>query len=91
MKLTFKDNTHKKKWIEALTIDIMSSEESCEDEDLIVVRPLKWRSQTTEKMLKTLDDAIQTNRSGQSKRQLKRRSVGEFSNRERPDDLFTWL
>ena len=52
MKLTFKDNTHKKKWIEALTIDIMSSEESCEDEDLIVVRPLKWRSQTTEKMLK---------------------------------------
>lgn len=74
-----------------MTIDLMSSEESDKEEDVIVVRPLHWRSKGTEKMIKTLDDVIQKNRSEQSKRQLKKRVIGEFSDRSRPDNLQTWI
>ena len=42
MKLNFKET---KAWVEAMTTDIMSSEESGHDDDenIIVVRPLHWR------------------------------------------------
>ena len=59
--------------MKAMTIDLMSSEESDKEEDVIVVRPLNWRSKGTEKMIKTLDDVILKKRSEQSKRQLKKR------------------
>ena len=36
---------NKKKWNEVLRFDLMSSEEhECEEEDVIIVRPLPWRS-----------------------------------------------
>ena len=49
---------------EAMTFDLMSSEES-NKEDVIVVRPLHWKSKGTEKMIKALDDVIQKNMSDQ--------------------------
>ena len=53
LKLNFKEETHKEKWMKAMTIDLMSSEES-DKEDVIVVRPLHWRSKGTEKMINSI-------------------------------------
>ena len=76
-----------------MSIDIISSKESGYDdkEDIIIVRPLPWRSTATEKMIKKLDDIIQKKRSEQSKRQLKKRMFGEFSECTRPESLPAWV
>ena len=53
LKLNFKEDTHKEKLMKAMTIDLMSSEES-NKEDVIVVWPLHWRSKETEEMIKSI-------------------------------------
>ena len=56
-KVKFSDESHRDRWLEALKIDTMSSEESDKenDEDILVVRPLSWRSTEYEKLLKIID------------------------------------
>ena len=54
---------------------IMSSEESDvnEDNEVIVVKPLPWRSEQVNDFLKRLDDRITKDRSPQAQRQAKKR------------------
>lgn len=69
--MTFSDH-NKKKWREALHIK-MSSEESAVEGDLevIEVKPLPWRSEEANDVLRRLDDRILSDRSPQSRRQAK--------------------
>ena len=73
-------------------MDTMSSEEKGEDEDRdeIIVRPIPWRSKEFTKVIKLLDDYIHTRRSSQSKQQMLKRIVGQFTKRDRPDGLPKW-
>ena len=80
-KVKFSDESHRERWLEALKIDTMSSEESDKenDEDILVVRPLSWRSTEYEKLLKIIDKNQEKCRSSQAKRQLLKRVRGLFS------------
>ena len=56
--------------------DLMSSEESDgESEDIIVVKPLCWRSTTVGRFLQQLDDKREDSKSAQAKRQRKQRII----------------
>ena len=92
-KVKFSDESHRECWLEALKIDTMSSEESDKEneEDILVVRPLSWRSTEYEKLLKIIDKNREECRSSQAKRQLLKRVRGPFSSRNRPDDIPRWV
>ena len=92
--MSFSDSRRKDKWREALHIKIMSSEESAIEGDfeVIQVKPLPWRSDEADDILKRLDDRILSDRSPQSRRQAKKRVQGENSSRPQPDEeLPAWL
>ena len=61
----------------------MSSEES-EGENALKIRPLPWLSTAANQFKKTLDEEKAKQSSNQSKRQTKRKIIGEVSDRERP-------
>ncbi len=72
---------------------MQSSEESDGDEDegLIIVNPLQWRSERVTTMFHQLDEQIQENKSGQAKRQRRRRVIGiAASTRQQPSGLPKW-
>ena len=74
----------------------MSSEESGNEgeEQVIHVKPLPWRSEVVNKMMKKLDENIYQGRSAQAKRQLKQRVPSLMdSSRAKPQDESkpTWL
>ena len=91
--MSFSDPKKKDKWREVLHIKIMSSEESAVEGDLevIQVKPLPWRSDEANDILRHLDDRILSDRS-QSRRQAKKRVQGENSSRCEPvEELPAWL
>ena len=61
----------------------MSSEES-EEEDVIEVRPLLWRSDRVTTFLHSLDDKARDKKSPQARRQMKSRQEGAPSSRPQP-------
>ena len=74
----------------------MSSEESGNEgeEQVIHVKPLPWRSEVVNKMMKKLDENIYQGRSAQAKRQLKQRVPSlTDSSRAKPQDESkpTWI
>ncbi len=73
----------KKKWNTVITNDFMSSEESGED-DTIVVHPLPWRSEYCTKMFRKIDAYCDNHKSPQAKRQKKPRAFGDVSSRPQP-------
>ena len=92
--MTFSDPKKKDKWREALHIKLMSSEESAVegDREVIQVKPLPWRSEEANDILRCLDDRILSDRSPQSRRQAKKRIQGDNSSRTEPiDELPAWL
>ena len=74
----------KKKWLGVIKNELMSSEESCSDEDTICVRPLPWRSPTVNSMFKTVDRYTAAKKTPQARRQMKKRVNGEPSKRPPP-------
>ena len=75
---TFKKSTlpekEKEKWNKVLISDFMSSEESDdESEDIIVVKPLVWRSERVTRFLQRLDEKCKDTKTTQAKRQRKQR------------------
>ena len=62
---------------------MMSSEDS-EIEEVLMVHPLPWRASKVDTMFKRLDDTIKENKSPQSRRQMKKRCVGQDSVRSAP-------
>ena len=79
----------------AAYIELMSSEESCEEkEDTICVKPLPWRSQKFEEFLQRLDSCTSSKKLSMSKRQSKNRIVGDTSTRPQPgspSDIPAWV
>ena len=55
--MDFNDKRHRERWFEVLQVDTMSSEESYKenDEDILVLKPLSWRSSEFEKLLNIFD------------------------------------
>ena len=92
--MSFSDPKKKDKWREVLHNKMMSSEESAVEGDLevIQVKPLPWRSEEANDILRRLDDRILSDRSPQSRRQAKKRIRGEISSRNEPvEELPAWL
>ena len=79
-----------------MRIDMMSSEESGQegDEEVMIIRPLPWRSEQVSKLLKQLDQKLDAGRTPQARRQMMPRVVSsESSVRSKPldDTLPSWL
>ena len=74
---------------------MMSSEESqVEGDEVIVVKPLPWRNDSVNQMIKRLDDKIMGERSSQARRQAKTRDYStQPSSHAKPilGDLPKWL
>ena len=95
-KVKFSDESHRERWLEALKINTIFSEESDNenDEDILVDRPLSWRSTEYEKLLKIIDKDQEDCRSSQAKKQLLKRVREPFSSQNQPDesdDIPRWV
>ena len=66
------------KWLKVMTNDFMSSEESGDD-DSIVVRPIPWRSKYVNQMFSKIDKYCNHKKSPHALRQMKTRSIGSPS------------
>ena len=68
--------------------EFMSSEESGTDDghEVVITKPLPWRSQYCSTMFKRIDDYVDRHRSSQAKRQMKRRHISKSpSSRNKPE------
>ena len=63
----------KEKWGKVLVPEMMSSEESDVENDDIIVKPIRWRTERIHTFLHGLDSKVNTAKSKQSKRQRKQR------------------
>ena len=63
----------RKKWMSVMKSDYMSSEDSGDDDDTIVVHQPGWRSEYVDRMFAKIDDFNRTTKSAQARRQMKRR------------------
>lgn len=79
----------RQKWLKVVTNEMMSSEESG-DEDTMIMHPLPWRSDYVTSMFRKIDAYAQARRSPQARRQMKSRSEGSVSARSAPPDLPSW-
>lgn len=84
LKNTKMTEEQRKKWLTVITNEYMSSEESGED-DSIIVHPLPWHSDYVNKMFKKIDCYCENLKSPQARRQTKRRVSGGASFRPKPD------
>ena len=96
MKTTSLNDTQRELWKKILIKDFISSEESeGEDHQVMVVRPLSWRSKKVDRFFQRLDKKAGKNKSKQSKQQTLPRVTGENSSRVQPagyaDDFFGFL
>lgn len=89
------DERDREKWRKVFHVNFMSSEESdSNEEEVIVVRPLSWRSNRVTTFLHSLDDKGREEKSPQARRQMKTR---DSSSRPQPTSdvtgqaLSTWM
>ena len=84
--MTFSNEEQRKKWIDILKADFMSSEESDVDngDEVLVVRSLPWRTSQVNQLFQRLDDMRLLEKKPLALRQTKRRVVGAPSNRPIP-------
>ena len=66
----------KEKWNKVMTAEMMSSEESNGEDDVVIVKPLTWRSGRVTRFFKELDQAGIDSKTSQAKRQRKERVMG---------------
>ncbi|XP_063431321.1 uncharacterized protein LOC134713993 [Mytilus trossulus] len=72
--------------IQSMEIQYMSSEQTdSEDEGSFIVRPLPWRSDDFDKLVKKLDQKHENKLSKRSRRQNNVRKVGAVSSRKKPE------
>ena len=83
---SYKDDGEKEAWKKVVTMDFMSSDESCteEDQDVLVSKPLPWQSERVAHFKQTLDEAALQQKSPLAKRQMKPRRKGMPSSRPQP-------
>ena len=84
--------TAKEKWKEIIIPEMISSEESdSENEDVIIVKPLIWRSQKVMGTFRELDAANESTKTKQARRQRRKRVIGAVpSERSKPDNVPKW-
>ena len=77
----FADAKDRERWENVLCPDMISCEDSGTDngEEVLIVRTLPWRSSRMDHMFANLDKQSLSNKSPQSRRQMKRRVLGECS------------
>ena len=76
--MKFSEDEQKKQWMLALTPQMVSSEESCEednggDHDVLLVKHLPWRSERVNTLFARLDGKRRSGQSAQARRQSKKR------------------
>ena len=94
--MTFEDEKYWEIWRNVLKLDLMSSEESGEDdnrEEVIYTKPLPWRSKKFSEFVARLDNQTASDMSSLAKRQKKKRLEGDDSTRPRPHpvDIPDWV
>ena len=79
-------------WMSILKLETMSTDESdVEDgEEVLVVHPLPWLSETICDLKRALDQQIRMSKTPQAKRQMKKRLTGNDSTRSVPKELPSW-
>lgn len=79
-------------WKSLMTIEIMSSDESGEEEgeEILLVHALPWLSETVTQFKMSLDHEIISSRTPQARRQMKKRLTGCPSKRPVFGNLPTW-
>lgn len=82
---SYKDEGEKEMWRKIMTMDFMSSDESCiEGDEVLVSKPLPWESGKVTHFKQALDDAALQEKSPLAKRQMKPRRRGMHSCRLKP-------
>ena len=83
---TFESTQQKEDWQKILKLDLISSEESDldEGEEVMVTKPLPWRSSNVTRFFGKLDEECRQNKSPQARRQMKPRRSGLPSSRPQP-------
>ena len=79
----------REKYLEVITSEMMSSEESCSDDE-IVVHSLTWRSKEVTQLFHSMDKWNLERMSPQARRQRKKRRSGMPSPRLAPLDCPEW-
>lgn len=79
----------REKWSKVLTSTFISSEESGE-EDEIIVKSLPWRAPRVDAFFRSLDESSKNGKSPQSRRQMKNRVFGQHSTRPKPSGIPSW-
>ena len=91
---SYRSEEEKDKWLSVMKVEVMSSDESDEDdgEEVIVVHPLPWLSAEVAAFKQQIDDEIKKEKSPQARRQMKRRIIGSPSTRPRSTsrDFSSW-
>ena len=79
-------------WKQLMKTEFMSSEESDvdDDEEVLKVHDLPWRRDIVDTMFSALDIDAANGKTAQSRRQMKRRVVGETSARPQPLNFPCW-
>ena len=92
IKKSFKKAEDRKKWEKILQIDMMSSEDSIEEDDkeMLVIKQLPWRGELVNKMFNELDMTAKKEKSPQGLRQQKQRKLGGTSSRPVPSWAPEW-
>ena len=71
----------KEKWRKVMCADVMSSEESdVENDGIVLVKELPWRSQLVSDFFGSLDDRISEGKTSQAIRQRKKRVMSVVPN-----------
>ena len=94
--MNFTDERQWDRWLSAMKMEFMSSEESGQegDEEVIIVKTMPWRSDQVNRLIKQLDQKTQGERSSKARRQvIPRVFLGDPSSRIKPvdDSLPSWL
>lgn len=85
-KADYRNQEDKDKWLKLMKIEVMSSDESAEEdgEEVLIIHPLPWISAEVVAFKQKMDAEIKKEKSSQARRQTKRRVVGSPSTRPCP-------
>ena len=90
---TFDSPQQKEEWKEAMKVEMISSDESDVDngDEVIVTKPLPWRSANVSQFFSKLDEECRHNKSPHARRQMKPRKCGLPSSRPKPQGFPDWV
>ena len=90
MKTNSLSQAQKERWAPCVVAEMMSSEESDDENEEFVVRPLPWRSDKVDSLYSSLDMKFNKKRSKKSAMMTIHRTKGLPSDRSRPSGVPDW-